>query len=411
MKKLRRDVFIAAGAYTVSLGTGRREFNPRKPRPGLEEYIIEAGQASLAQISNPELIDEGVIANFMAARFNRQGNLAGFMPIIHPSLEFKPMVRVEGACGSGGLGVATGIKSVLAETADAVLVVGVEVQNTVKAVYGADILATAGYHAGERKEGHTYFFPNKFSMRAGAYYEKYGKEKARKGMATWYKNAVDNARLNPLAQEHHNQAADLMALGMTPPDGRFFTDHLNLFDCSKVSDGAASLIVCSEEGYKKLGLTRADVVQVVGLGQAEANLTTPPPVLTELTTSRVASQNAMKMAGLALSDIDVFEVHDCFTITGLLAVEMLGIAQPGEGADVVASGATTLTGAYPMNTGGGLVGYGHPVGASGVRMAVDVWKQLTGKAGAFQVPKPVQHGLFLSMGGDDKTVVSAVLKK
>ena len=128
----------------------------------------------------------------MAARFNRQGNLAGFFPEIHPSLEYKPHVRVEGACGSGGLGLMTAMKTVLADVADVVLTIGVEVQNTVKAIYGADILAGAGHYAGERKNGHAYFFPSKFDERAGACYEKFGKDYVRKAMALWYKQAVEN---------------------------------------------------------------------------------------------------------------------------------------------------------------------------------------------------------------------------
>lgn len=411
MKRLRKPVYLAAGAYTVSLGTGRTEFNPTKPRPGLDHYIQEAGKAVIAQINDPDFIDEGVIANFMAARFNRQGHLAAMLPAIDPTLEYKPMVRVEGACGSGGLGLATGIKSVLAEAADVVLVCGVEVQNTVKAIYGADYLAGAGHYATERKSGHAFFFPAKFSDRAGAYYARYGAERTRKAMARWYVNAVENARLNPLAQEYHNKAENLEALGMAPPDAAVFTEHLNFYDCSKVSDGAAAILVCSREGWERLGLTRDDVVEVAGFGQVESNLTAPPPDLTELATSRRAAANALGMGGVGIGDVGVFEVHDCFTISGILSVEALGLAKPGEGPDLVLAGETSLKGIRPVNTGGGLVGYGHPTGASGVRMAVDLWKQLTGRAGDYQVHPGKEYGLMVSMGGNDKTVVSVLVRK
>jgi len=106
--KLRKKVYVGAGSYTISLGTGRKEFDPRKPRPGLEHYIQQAGRGVLAQIPDPGMVDECVISNFMAARFNRQGNLAALMPTIDPALEYKPSTRVEGACGSGGLAVMTG---------------------------------------------------------------------------------------------------------------------------------------------------------------------------------------------------------------------------------------------------------------------------------------------------------------
>lgn len=411
MRTLRKPVYLAAGAYTVSMGTGRKEFDPKKPRPGLEHYIGEAVRAVLAQIPDPDLVDEGVIANFMAARFNRQGNLPSLLAAAHPALRYKPMVRVEGACGTGGLGLATGIKTVLADMADVVLVVGVEVQNTVKAIYGADILAGAGHYASQRKAGHAHFFPARFSDRAGAYFARHGAERTRKAMAAWYANAIRNARLNPLAQEYHNAAPDLLGLGMSRPDPESFTEHLNVFDCSKVSDGAAALLVCSEEGLAKLGVGRDAAVQVAGYGQVVDDLVQAPPDLTALTTSRKAVAAALGQAGIGVGDVGVFEVHDCFTISGILSVEALGLAQPGEGPDLVLAGGIARDGAHPTNTSGGLIGYGHPTGASGVRMAVDLWKQLTGRAEGFGVRLARPHGLMVSMGGDDKTVVSVVVRR
>ena len=154
-----RKVYMTAGYQTVSLGTGRKEFNPKKPRPGLEEYIREAGQGVLKQIGGGANVDEGVISNFMAARFNRQGNLAALIPYIDPALRWKPCVRVEGACGSGGLGLMTGIKSVLAATADVVLAVGVEVQNTVKADLRRGHPGRRGLVPGRTQEGPCLFLP------------------------------------------------------------------------------------------------------------------------------------------------------------------------------------------------------------------------------------------------------------
>ena len=411
MRSLRKPVYLAAGASTLSLGTGRPEFSPRTARPGLEHYLKLAGQACLAQVADPQLIDESVVGNFMAARFNRQGHLGSLVTLIHPALEYKPALRVEGACASGGLALATGIKSVLSGLAEAVLVLGVEVQNTVKAIYGADYLAGAGWYAGERKAGHAYFFPGKFSLRAGAYAARIGPEKARAAMAQWYKNAIENARRNPDAQEFHNQAPDLLALGLTPPNPRTFTEHLNLFDCSKVSDGAAAIVVVSEEGYRRLGLAREDVVEIIGLGEMTADLTAPPPDPAAMTTSLKAVAQAKAMAGITHEDLGLFEVHDCFTISGILCLEALGLAAAGGGAELVLSGATAPSGRYPTNTGGGLIGYGHPTGATGVRMAVDLWKQFTGRAGGFQVKPAREHGILVSMGGDDKSVVSLVLRR
>lgn len=411
--KLRKKVYMAAGYNTVSLGTGRSEFHPRKPRPGLEHYIKEAGQATLKEIGGAKNVDEGVIGNFMAPRFNKQGNLPGFIPYIDEDLQWKPSIAVEGACGSGALALATGIKSVLADTAEVVLAIGVEVQNTMKAIYGADVLAGAGWFE-NRKNGHAYFFPGQFSDRAGAYYEKYGFDKARKGLGQWFVNAIENARLCPTAQEYENKVEDLEGLYMSrKPDGRFFVDHLSVLDCSKVSDGASALVVTSEEGLARCGIAKKDAVEVIGMAQVERNITNDPPDLTELTTIKKAAHQALESAGIGIDQLGTIETHDCFSIAGILAVEALGFAKPGEGADFVAARNTARDGMIPMNTTGGLIGWGHPTGGTGVHQAVTIWEQLTGRAGDAQIEiKPEKpYGMTINMGGDDVTVVAIVYKR
>lgn len=403
---------MTAGYNTVSLGTGRKEFHPKKPRPGIEHYIKESGEGTLSQIGGGKNVDESVIGNFMAARFNKQANLPGFVPMIDKDLLWKPATSVEGACGSGGLALMSGIRSVLAETAEVVLTIGVEVQNTVKAIYGADILAGAGWYP-ERKKGHAYFFPGQFSDRAGKYFEKYGREKSRKGLARWFRNAMENARLCPTAQEYHNKVEDLESLGMTEPNGKAFVDNLNVFDCSKVSDGASAIAIVSEEGLERIGIDKKDTVEVVGWGQVEADITAPPEDPTALTAIRKAAEEALSSAGITINDLGTIETHDCFTIAGILAVEALGFAEPGEGADFVYEGHTARDGKIPFNTTGGLIGWGHPTGATGVHQAVTIWEQLTGRAGDAQIdidPKK-PYGLTINMGGDDKTVVAIVYKK
>ena len=410
--KLRRKIYMVGGYNTTSMGTGRKEFNPKVERPGLEYYIKEAGQGTLKQIGGAKNVDEGVIANFMAARFNYQGNLAGFIPYIDEGLTYKPCTRVEGACGSGALGLMSGIRSVLAETADVVLVIGTEVQNTVKAVYCADILAGAGWFK-ERKEGHAYFFPGKFSDRAGHYYEKFGKEKTRKAMAKWYVNAIENARLCPTAQEYHNTTKDLESIGMMEPNPRSFVDNLNVFDCSKVSDGASAIAIVSEEGLKRCGIDKKDAIEVIGFGQAQNDITKPPKDLTKLDTTIAAVKKAFEMANVTKEQIATVECHDCFTITGILAVEAIGFAEHGKGTDFILEGNTSRTGKVPFNTTGGLVGWGHPTGATGVHQAVTILEQLTGKAGNAQINIPAArpYGLTVNMGGDDKTLVSIIYKR
>jgi acetyl-CoA acetyltransferase len=413
MSKLRRKVYMTAGYNTISMGTGRKDFNPKKERPGLEHYIKEAGQGTLKQIGGAKNVDEGAIGNFMAARFNKQGHLAGFIPYIDEDLQWKPCTRTEGACASGALALMSGIKSVLAETAEVVLTVGVEVQNTMKAIYGADVLAGAGWFQ-NRKNGHAYFFPGQFSDRAKAYYEKYGMDYARKGMKQWFVNAMENARLCPTAQEYENTTADLSALydGMVP-NGKTFVDSLNVLDCSKVSDGASAIAILSEEGLKRCGIPKDQAVQVMGFAQVERNITNDPPDKTELTTIKKAAHRALEMAGITINDLATIEVHDCFSIAGVLSTEALGFAEPGKGAEFVAQRNTARDGKIPINTTGGLIGWGHPTGGTGVHQAVTIWEQLTGKAGAAQVkiPEDRPYGMTINMGGDDVTVVAIVYKR
>ena len=139
----RMKVYVAAGYNTTFFGSGRPEFDPRKQMPTFDAYIKEAGGGSVAQVLNPDF-DEGLIGSFMPARFAYQSHLPGFLPFAVPSLLHKPCTGIEGACGTGGRAIGMAVRSIMSGMADSVLVLGFEVQNTVKAVYGADILAGAG---------------------------------------------------------------------------------------------------------------------------------------------------------------------------------------------------------------------------------------------------------------------------
>lgn len=409
MKNFRKKLFAAAGFTTTFMGPGRKEFDPSREMRSFESYLKETAEGTLQQIPNPE-IDEGVIGSFMASRFLKQANLPAFLPYMIPSLTGKPCYGVEGACGTGGRAIGLGIRSILAELANSVFVAGFEVQNTVKSVYGADILAGAAYYHGERKEGHAFFFPNIFAKRAGAYFERYGEKETREAFAKWYEQAIKNARKNPKAQEYQNTADNLLALGMTPPNPETFLPYLNLYDCSKISDGAASIVILSEEGLKRSGIPLNKAVEIVAVGEAESDITLPPEDQTRLSTTEVAVKKALSQANIELSQIGLIEIHDCFSISGLLALEALGYAKPGQAAGFVKEGGASKDGMIPTNLSGGLIGFGHPTGASGVRQLVDLTLQLTGQApNQLQTDKP--YGLMISMGGNDKTVTCLIVKK
>ncbi|TFH33773.1 MAG: 3-ketoacyl-CoA thiolase, partial [Bacteroidia bacterium] len=279
-------------------------------------------------------------------------------------------------------------------------------------IYGADILAGAGWFR-DRKDGHAYFFPGQFSNRAGVYFEKFGREKTRRAFARWYRNAIENARLCPTAQEFHNTCKDLEALAMTEPNPRSFVDHLNVFDCSKVSDGASAIAIVSEEGLERIGIAKTDAVEIVGFAQIEGNITLQPADPTVLDTTKQVVAMAIRNAGISINDLATIETHDCFTVAGILATEAIGFAKHGEGPDFVLGGNTARDGIIPFNTTGGLIGWGHPTGATGVHQAITIWEQLTGRAGDAQIniPSNKPYGLTVNMGGDDKTLVAIVYRK
>lgn len=401
---MRKKVFATAGYTTMFYGPGRKEFDPAKPMPSFETYLKETAEGTMQQVKHRS-VDEGVIGSFMAPRFIKQANLPGFLPFMVPELAGKPCIAVEGACGTGGRAIGVAVRSVLADLADVVFVAGFEIQNSVKSVYGADILAGAAYYNGQRKSGHGFFFPGIFAERAGAYYKRYGEKKTREAMAKWYENAILNARKNPKAQEFHNAAPDLVKLGMTAPNADQFLPYLNLFDCSKVSDGAASILITSEEGLKKLGVPREKAVEILSLGEAEGDITQNPKDPAHLAQTAKAASEALAKAGIQAKDLGVLEVHDCFSITGLLMLEAAGIVPAGKAPEAVLEGKVEPA----VNSSGGLIGFGHPTGASGVRMLVDLQQQLTHQA-ANQTEIKHPYGMLLSMGGDDKTVTAIVVR-
>lgn len=409
MGQFRKKIYAAAGYNTIFMGPGRKEFDPSKPMRRYEEYLLEAAKGTGEQLQTSE-IDEGIIGSFMSGRFLKQANLPGFLPFMIPALRMQPCTAVEGACGTGGRAIGMAIRSVASDLADTVYVAGFEMQNVIKSVYGADVLSGAAYYAGERKDGDAFFFPGIFAKRAGAYFDKYGHDDARQGMARWYELAIQNARKNPKAQEYQNREEALFKLGMTPPDPKKFIPFLNHYDCSKVSDGASSLIIASAEGLKKCGIALEDAIEIISIGEAEEDITKPPVDPTVLSTTEAAVRKAFERGKVNKDSLGVVEVHDCFTISGLLAMEAIGFASKGRSPEYVLAGGTTLEEGVPVNPSGGLIGFGHPTGATGVRQLVDLHAQLTGKA-ANQMKLKQPYGLMISMGGNDKTVTAVVAKR
>jgi len=417
MKPTRR-VFLIGGAHSGFIGKFHPDFiwkgHPdfgKKQNPTLEQHLKTAIIQALELTGVPAAaVQRGTVGNFTGELFAKQGHLGAIAAGAHPDLKYKPFARLEGACASGGLALVAGIDAVSAGS-DVVLVSGVEVQTTVSAAEGADYLARAAHYQTQRACD-PFTFPCLFARRAKAYRE--ANHLSEEDLDRVVVKAYANANKNPNA---HMQAVKMtleIAGRASDKNPTFLEDHgvrefMKVSDCSQVSDGASAVVLVSEAGLKRLGKRAEDAVEIVAFGQATAPLDEKPDPL-ELSTSRHAVQEAYRDAGIGPRDLGVAEVHDCFSITELLMYEALGLAEKGRGIDLIRDGSTTLEGRIPVNTGGGLLAFGHPVGATGVKQALEIWKQQKGRAGAYQIPKPPLWGAAANMGGDDRTAVVTIYK-
>jgi acetyl-CoA acyltransferase len=413
---LRRRAFVLGGHITPFIGKKHPDFIwPKHPdfgkrdNPTLEETITTAVLGALDATGVPAAaIEKAWIGNFVGELFNQQGHLGAAVVGAHPDLRFKPSMRVEGACASGGLAFASAIESIQAGS-DILLVVGAEVQTTAPARQGGDYLARASHYRRQRPID-DFTFPALFAARTRAYREAFDVTEEDIGHVAV--KAYANANRNPLA---HMKAVPMtlqVAASANDANPCFLGNAdlapwLKMSDCSQVSDGGAAMVVVSEEGLAKLGKSAADAIEVLAVEVATGDLYVDGD-LTRMPTTQAAADRAYARAGLTAADIGVAEVHDCFTVTELLMMEALGFAAPGQAAARVRAGDTAIEGTLPINTGGGLVGFGHPVGATGVKQILEIYRQMKGLAGTYQIPGRPKFGLTANMGGDDKTAVVGI---
>jgi acetyl-CoA acyltransferase len=415
---MSRRVFVLGGHTTPFIGKKHPDFiwkrHPdfgKRENPTLEETITAAVRGALdATGVEAARIEKAWIGNFVGELFNNQGHLGAALVGAHPDLLYKPVMRVEGACASGGLAFASAVDAIRAGH-DILLVAGAEVQTTASARQGGDYLARAAHYARQR-ELDDFTFPALFAWRTKHYREKYGVTEEDIGRVSV--KAYANANKNPLA---HMKAVkmDLATAGSINDRNPAFLSNeelhpfMKMSDCSQVSDGGSAMIVVSEEGLKALGKSPSDAIELVGLAQVTGNLYEDgDPTTMEAT--KVAAERVYGEAGMKPSDIEVAEVHDCFTVTELLMYEALGWADAGQGAKLVEEGRTDIDGDLPVNTGGGLVGFGHPVGATGVKQVLEVYRQMKGQCGDYQMAKIPSVGLTANMGGNDKSVVASIFR-
>jgi len=405
------------------LGAGRTDFkrNFRKEGKTLRNVILEAARAAVADAGiQPGDIEAGIVGNFAGGLFTRQLHLGAFLTELDPALRGIPTLHVEAACASGGVAVLTAAKLIQGGLHEAVLVVGAEQQKTMPPAEGADVLAAAADYHSEKSHYGEFMFPKLFAHLATIYGKRYGL-KAEQLARVAMKNHA-HARLNPLAQMR-DSTLTLAAATTDSADNQCIAPPLKVSDCSQITDGGAAVVLCSGNFLKRL--SRPASMRLLGYGNTTDCLALDKKDAPDFAIARRAAEQAYRQAGLKPSDIQAAEVHDCFSISEILAYEILGFAQPGEGLKLLESGATALPAVrsqlelrtpnagirdLPVNAGGGLMGDGHPVGASGVRQVVEAHQQLAGTAGARQVPG-VRRFLTFNMGGSVTTSVVMIWGK
>ena len=360
----------------------------------LRDLFVDAAREALDAAGRPSL-DAIYVGNMAGGQFVGQEHLGPLMAD-HLGVAGVPAMRVESACASGGAALRAGFFEVASGASDLVLVAGVEKMND-----GADVtsvLATAADQEAEAYHGIT--FPGLYAMIARAHMEAHGTTEGDLAIIS-VKNHRHGA-LNPKAQFRQEVTLEqVMTSSMV-------SEPLRLLHCSPVSDGAAALLLCTLDRAREF---TDKPVKIRGSGFATAPMALADRVdPSALDAASLSAARAYRAAGVTPSDIQVAEVHDCFSIAELCVLEALCFAKPGGAAEFTRAGETTLGGRIPVNTSGGLKAKGHPVGATGVAQAIEIVEQLRGEAGARQVDGAVL-GLTQNMGGSGASSVVHIFER
>lgn len=347
------------------------------------------------------------VGNFIAEQYVNQGHLGALLTEVNPAFYGVPSARYEAACASSSVALDAAITKIGNGDYDVAIVVGWELMKTVDSKTGGDFLGYAAYYEKEGK-GIDFPFPKLFGKLADEIIRKYGVDEKR-FMDVLAKISVinySNGKRNPNAQTRKwfmdQEQAESRGIDTNPCVG----GRLAVSDCSQITDGAAVVVLASEKFVKEHGIQSVPIVK--GYGHRTA------PMLFEkkmadnkdseyvLPWTKQAVDDCYRRSGLTVDDIDCFETHDCFTSSEYAAISTFGLTEPGKEYEAVESGLIAFDGGKPINPSGGLIGCGHPVGASGARMFLDIYKQVSGKAGGYQV-KNARNAMMLNIGGSATT--------
>ena len=359
---------------------------------------------------DPAVLDVGSFGATCNISLNEQGLLAGLVAQV-PGLEAKPIESVENACASGGQAVLSVIQKMQSGLGDTGIAVGYEKMRDAEGKMDGKLVGKVlGYfsHPDERP-GKVFVFPHLFAEVMDCYLQTHGYRE--EDLASIAVQEYQNARYNPYAQMRN---VDLTVEKACQIEGinRYIAEGLRLktFDCSQITDGYAGLVLATEDGLARLGVKKQDCVQIAGWGQATDPLKKEGRDVLRPKGAYTAMNRAYAMAGLAPKDVNAAELHDCFTVMGAIGTEVIGKAEYGKGAKYWVDGKAAPDGECGINTSGGLIAKGHPIGATGIAMIGWCAWQLQGKAPKeLQVKNPRAAATF-NIGGPICASVCTVLK-
>ena len=363
------------------------------------EIFAEAVKEAFDRCPNldPKKDIQALFVGHMGESYEHQGHTGATMADWAGLLHI-PATRTEAACASSGVALRAGINAVLSGLSDVVMVGGVEKMTHRTTSEVTEYLAMASDYPFEQWHGIT--FPGLYALMATRHMHDYGTTEKQLAL-TAVKNHFHGS-LNPKAQMQKEITLE------TALSSRLIAWPLKLYDCSLITDGASCVILTKPELAKKFTDTP---VHIIGSGQASDTIGLyERESYTSLAAARIASKKAYELADVKPEDIDVAEVHDCFTIAEIIAYEDLGFCKTGEGGKFVENGETRLGGRIPVNTSGGLKAKGHPVGATGTGQAYEMFLQLTGKADRRQV-KDAEIGLTHNVGGSGATATVHIYRR
>lgn len=360
-------------------------------------------------------IEAAHVGNFVGELFTGQGMLGGFLGHIDPALAGIPASRHEGACASGSLAALAAMADIEAGRYDCALVLGVEYMRNVPGRIAGDHLGAAVWVGSEATDA-THVWPAMFSDLADEYHARHGlkhdhlKEIAKINFGNAKRNPQAQTRSWTLSSEHFDEHDELNPV---------VAGWMRRQDCSQITDGAAGIVLASHRKARDYCQARGIPLESLACIRGWGHTTAPMLMKTKLAASRTddyllpwtrkAITDAYRRAGIAdIAQIDAIETHDCFTINEYVAIEHFGITAPGEAWKAIEDGRIALTGSIPVNATGGLMGIGHPVGATGVRMLLDAMRQSTGCAGDCQVAGAKTVATF-NVGGSGTTNCSFVV--